>query len=56
MELYPGHRFLIYLSDGQEKNTNADLWGDAGKALEEMVRTGRETGPDMSRDFDDWDG
>lgn len=56
VELYPGHRFLIYLSDGQEKNTNADLWGDAGKALEEMVRTGRETGPDMSRDFDDWDG
>ena len=56
VELNPGQQYLIYLTNGQEKNTNADLWGDAGKALEELVRTGQATGPDMSGSFDDWDG
>lgn len=56
VELNPGQQYLIYLTNGQEKNTNADLWGDAGKVWEELVRTGRVTGPDMSGGFDDWDG
>ena len=56
VELNPGQQYLIYLTNGQEKNTNADLWGDAGKALEELVRTGQATGPGMSGGFDDWDG
>ena len=56
VELNHGQQYLIYLTNGQEKNTNADLWGDAGKVLEELVRTGQATGPDMSGGFDDWDG
>ena len=56
MELKTGHKCLIYLTNGQENNTNADLWGNTGKVLEETVRTGQVTGPDMSGGFDDWDG
>ena len=49
-------QYLIYLTNGQEENTNAHLWGDSGKMLEELVRTGQKTGPDMTGSFDSWDG
>lgn len=56
VEIGPDRRYLISITNGQEENTNAALWGDAGRELEELARTGRESGPGMSASFDEWEG
>lgn len=53
---YTEQKYWICLTNGQEENTNAHLWGDSGRELEELVRTGQKTGPDMTGSFDNWEG
>ena len=56
VDMKSGQRYLISLSNGREENTNANLWGEEGKALEELARAGQASGPNMTGDFDDWEG
>lgn len=56
VEIGPEKRYLISISDGQVEHSNAALWGEAGRELEELVRTGHQTGPSTSGHLDNWDG